>query len=519
MKIILILIFCANIIYGFAQSQEVPAFVKKVYNDLYNNLSITKEITKPNLQYYPDNKELIVEYEQVNGGLSSKIIMGSEFIAVIRSFGVDSSNALAFVLGHEMVHIFDQNLNDLANVGSAYADKNFKRKKRKDIDSIFAPYFEIQADEKSMFYSHLAGYKTTHIAEEVLTKIYLHFKLKSNLPGYPKLEERKMIARNSAYKIAALLERFEIANLALIKGHYELSSKIYEAIINEGFKSSEIYNNLGLSYLLKVVESDTLFQKYEWPIFLDSKTKLSSGAQRGTFFDVSSNLNLAIKYFEIANRNTEYKWSFLNLSIAHLVYDLSKEEINNDHLADSKTSLSKIKVLNLPQYITMTGIISHYEGDLEKAKSSFISNAETCALSKRNLDKLFFNIQPISIDQNPLNKIMSNNQNLFEVFYDKKIAMISDTSTKLLNSFMNTSLVKKMGAGVKYIKFENKSIAAKIFIAEFSNQFEALTEMQLSSFADQIYQSNLYTYYVYQDWIIRYDSLKSRRVYLIQYTI
>lgn len=76
-----------------------------------------------------------------------------------------------------------------------------------------------------------------------------------------------------------------------------------------------------------------------------------------------------------------------------------------------------------------------------------------------------------------------------------------------------------MGAGVKYIKFENKSIAAKIFIAEFSNQFEALTEMQLSSFADQIYQSNLYTYYVYQDWIIRYDSLKSRRVYLIQYTI
>ena len=64
-----------------------------------------------------------------------------------------------------------------------------------------------------------------------------------------------------------------------------------------------------------------------------------------------------------------------------------------------------------------------------------------------------------------------------------------------------------------------QSIAAKIFIAEFSNQFEALTEMQLSSFADQIYQSNLYTYYVYQDWIIRYDSLKSRRVYLIQYTI
>lgn len=164
----------------------------------------------------------------------------------------------------------------------------------------------------------------------------------------------------------------------------------------------------------------------------------------------------------------------------------------------------------------MSGIINHYEGDLEKAKSSFISNAETCALSKRNLDKLFFNIQPISNEQNPLNRILSKNENLYEVFYDKKIVLISDTTSKYLNSFMNTSLVKKIGTGINYTKFENKSIATKIFIAEFSNQFEALTEMQLSAFADQIYQSNLYTYYVYQDWVIRYDPNKSRKVYLIK---
>ena len=99
---------------------------------------------------------------------------------------------------------------------------------------------------------------------------------------------------------------------------------------------------------------------------------------------------------------------------------------------------------------------------------------------------------------------------------DKKIVLISDTTSKYLNSFMNTSLVKKIGTGINYTKFENKSIATKIFIAEFSNQFEALTEMQLSAFADQIYQSNLYTYYVYQDWVIRYDPNKSRKVYLIQ---
>jgi hypothetical protein len=516
MKNIFLIILSSHLSFVFCQTQEVPAFVTKVYEDLYKNLSSTKEITKPILQYFPNNKELIVEYIQASGGLNGKIIVGSEFVELIRSFGPDSSNALAFVLGHEMVHIFDQNLNDLANVGSAYADKDFKKKNRKDIDSIFKPYFEIQADEKSMFYSHLAGYKTTHIAEDVLTQIYRHFKLKPNLQGYPKLDERKKIARISAIKMSALLERFEIANLSLIKGSYNLSSKLYEAIINEGFKSSEMYNNLGLCYLLKVVESDTLFQKYEWPIFLDSKTKLSSGAQRDlVLFDISLNLNQAIKYFEFAKLNTDDKSAFLNLSIAHLVYDLSKEDINNDHLTDCKYSLSKIKALNLPQFITMSGIISHYEGDLEKAKSHFISNAETFPLSKRNLDKLFFNIEPIPFIYNPLNKIMDNNQNLFEVFYNK-IGLISDTTTKLLNSFKNTSLVKKSGEGIEYIKFENKSIPAKIYIAEFNNQFDALTEIQLSSFSDQIFQSNLFTYYVYQDWVVRYDLYKSRKVYLIQ---
>ncbi len=516
MKKKICILFCVNLTVAFSQAQEVPAFVTKVYDDLYKNLSLTKEINKPIIQYLSEDKEMIIDYIQGSGGLNGKIRIGCEFVKVIRSFGADSSNALAFVLGHEMVHIFDQNLNDLANVATAYADKNFKKKNRIDIDSTFKPYFEIQADEKSMFYSHLAGYKTTHIAEEVLTKIYIHFKLKSNLPGYPKLDERKKIARNSALKMSAMLERFEIANLALIKGNYDLSSKIYNAIIEEGFKSSEIYNNLGLGYLLKVVTSDTIFQKYEWPIFLDSRTKLSISVQRGGLFDISSNLNLSINFFEIAKRNNEYKSSFLNLSIAHLVYEISKEEMNNDHLTDCKYSLSKIKGLNLPQYITMSGIISHYEGDLEKSKSAFISNAETCVISKRNLDKLFFNIQPISLDQNPLNRIMSKNQNLIEVFHDKKIGLIADTTTKLLNSFTNTSLVKKIGEDAKYIKFENKSIPAKIFIAEFSNQFEALTEMQLSAFADQIYQSNLYMYYVYQDWVIRYDSCKIRKVYLIQ---
>ena len=72
---------------------------------------------------------------------------------------------------------------------------------------------------------------------------------------------------------------------------------------------------------------------------------------------------------------------------------------------------------------------------------------------------------------------------------------------------------------MKCFKFTDRSIQnsqdKSIQIAEWNKGYESITETQLISFSDQIYQSNLYTYYVYQDWVIRYDSLKSRKVYLI----
>ena len=89
MKIILMFIFCANIISGFAQSQEVPAFVTKVYNDLYKNLYSTKQLAKPILQYYTEDKQLIIDYIAASGGQDGKIRVGSEFIKVLRSFGSD----------------------------------------------------------------------------------------------------------------------------------------------------------------------------------------------------------------------------------------------------------------------------------------------------------------------------------------------------------------------------------------------------------------------------------------------
>lgn len=513
-KTYLFLFFLIVITSCFSQSQKPPLFVTKVYDDLYRNLYVTKKIDQPEIIQITTDINLVVDYLPASNGNNAKIRVGSEFIKVLRSFGADSCNALAFVLGHEMAHIFlEQSIID--RVGSGYADKEL-RKKLKDVkDSAYTTIFERQADEYAIFYSHLGGYKTTHLAENVLDKIYTHFKLPSKLRGYPTLQERKQIARFSVTKIGKLIERFDIANLCFLARKYLIASSIYEAIINEGFKSSEMYNNLGLCYMMQVIESDTLYQKYEWPIFLDSKTKLV-GEQQRAFGEVGTTdlLNLAIKNFEVAKSNSEYKMAYLNLSIAHLLFCISNEDKENDHLLDSKYALAKLKAFNLPQSITLSGIIEHFEGNLENSKKLFLSNSEFYYLSKRNLDRLFYNVFQVSEDQNPLSKILKYDKKIVDVFIVSKV--LPDTCR--INSFENTTLRKVNSENAKFIEYKNKAFSNnnKVFIAQFNNQYDDVTENQLMSFADRIYNCNSNSYYVYNEWIIQYDYHKSKKVYLIQ---
>jgi hypothetical protein len=358
------------------------------------------------------------------------------------------------------------------------------------------------------------------LAEEVLAKIYTHFKLKPNLKGYPSLEDRKEIARISALKMSALLERFEIANLALVSGKVELSSKIYDAIISEGFKSAELYNNLGVSQLLEVIKSDSIYQQYEWPIFLDSKSKLSFSVQRDLFgIDVKETLSEAINNFELALKFPNYTIGNLNLSIAHLLLEISGEDKESNHLVDSKYFLSKTKSLKLPQSITLEGIVQHYEKDFENAKQTFISNAESFSLSKRNLDKLFFQIQPVDGTQNPLSKILITDLNLGDLFFNNKNVK-KDTLTKLLTFFSSTNLEKLNLDEKSCFKFSDRSIQnssdKSIHLAEWKKGFEYITETQLISFSDQIFHTNLYRYYTYKGWVVRYDMNNRKTIYITQ---
>jgi hypothetical protein len=194
---------------------------------------------------------------------------------------------------------------------------------------------------------------------------------------------------------------------------------------------------------------------------------------------------------------------------------ISREDTDNDHLGDCKIFLEKLKNQNIPHYVTMKGIIAHYEGDLELARKEFVKNIETFPLSKRNLDRLFYGLEKPGPQQNPLSTLLSIPQNLMEIFHEPS-NLIKDTTSKALNSFMNTPVDSKKVGGNEYYRFHNRVNNEKLFFAKYSNGFESLTEAQLISYCEKTFTTNLYRYYTFKDWVIRYDEKNIKTVYLIQ---
>lgn len=478
-----------------AQKQATPAFVVKVYNDLFKAMSVSS-VNQPALKYNSDNDKLIVEYYSgLQDGTTGSIIIGSKFIDVIRSFGSDSSNALAFVLGHEMGHVFFKQSDYIESIGSGYASKDLKKKLRGIKDSLYSNVFERQADERAAFFAHLAGYKTTHLGDKVLDKIYKEFKLDANLDKYPPLEERKLIAVTSAKKMAFLNSIFDVANISLVSGKYDISKDLFQIIINEGFQSTEVMNNIGLTYLLKAIEIDTIFNKYTFPCFIDTESKLSSiEHQRSLADDVTELLEKAEGIF-LDNCQKKYIPSYINLAITYFLLG---------NMEETNFYISKANKEGIIEATTLLAIVEHFKGNLNESKDFFVKNSTISPVAKRNLENLF--------TENKNSKIRSTNMKLFDYvvfdlnspFFDSKLMACTkgDSLTKLLNvetlKFCFTAFNSDIYSSYK-IKNTNNSLK----LVQVNGFNDVISSDDLLNNSERIFVSNQYTYYKYKSWVIQ----------------
>jgi tetratricopeptide (TPR) repeat protein len=183
---------------------------------------------------------------------------------------------------------------------------------------------ERQADEYSAFYCYVAGYKTDHIGEAVIDSIYKRFNLTDKkLKKYPKLSERKLIVKASQDKMKVLKLMFDHGNLALVSGNYEAAQKFYRTIIDYNYKSREMWNNLGVSYLLDAMDDlDSSDYPYLFPLQIDFNTYLEKSTVRSLDDYTEEKLEEALLYFGYAIQNSDdYAIGYLNKAITEFLLE------------------------------------------------------------------------------------------------------------------------------------------------------------------------------------------------------
>jgi hypothetical protein len=489
--------------------QTTPHFLQDVYDNLYT-ASENSSIGKPILIYDQIDKKQIVTYRNGNHtGTTGELIVGHKFIELIRSFGKDSCNALAFVLGHEMGHILLKQSKHIESLGTGYASQDFKKRLKGIKDTLYTTIFELEADEFSSFYAHIAGYKTTHIGSKVLDSIYNKFNLPHNLKGYPTLEERKTIAKVTGRKMAVLNKIYDVANIAIVGGKYQMAKRLYEVLLNEGFESRDIYNNIGVALTMQAIQLDTNYQTYFLPLFLDSESKLDNiDNQRGFGESPTQLLTEALEYFDKAF-NRDYPLAMVNLSIVSFLL--------ND-FEEATYRAEKAKKLGLVQGTTMLGVIAHAKNDLKSAKTYWKEVMSSCAMANRNLNKThpsYARFNDLN-SKNELTFLDTIKVDLITPFIEQRdIAKASDTLRNILNTkslkFYNLSI-----ENTDYMRFQiSRSDGENISLAKTIYPNLQLDPLLLGNSAEKIFISNRYRYFVIKDKIIKYFPDGSIDVYVI----
>jgi tetratricopeptide (TPR) repeat protein len=282
-----LLLVLSSRVYG-QEHDNVPSFVVEVYDDIFEAMS-NGRMLKPKLVGTAKPVRVASYWPRFGTSKEKTFLIDDQFIEIARSFGKDSSNVIAHIMGHELAHLLLQQYEFLNDIGSAYASTDYSKSVKKNLskklqsqlkDSIF----ERQADEHAVFYAHIAGYKTSHIGSAVLDSIYrIYGFCDRKLKSYPPLHKRKEIVDKSAQRMESLLVLYEFGIASLLSNEFDLAIQLFEIVLEEGFQSKEVFNNLGLSYFqkgLSLIHEDSLH--YVYPFDIDFTSNLEQERSFGS---------------------------------------------------------------------------------------------------------------------------------------------------------------------------------------------------------------------------------------------
>ena len=379
----------------------------------------------------PRPPELVLKNSEKNPASynpkTSTVRIEKKILEICNSFGKDSLNALAYILAHELGHHYQNH-----GYHAKYASLDFSQTiDEKEENSNLRIDYESQADVYAGFYSHIAGYDALSVASNFLDKIYEEYKLPSNIRNYPSLLQRKLIIDKNVSDFNDLKQTFDLANLNLSIGNYDISRELYDNILDNGFTSREIYNNLGMSYIYEALDMGFEVNNIKLliPFKTDLKSRLSSNSLSRSINSEEKILHIIEKAkneFSLAlTLDTDYEPAIQNLFYSKLFLKLIRNE---------KSTLEINDILNTKSCCEncVYGLLAFSENNKNKAKNIFKKGSENCVYCFVNQD----------FKKKNYNEIKKLNPTEFEM-YDLKYNDI-DLNCLSLNSSDNNSFYKKV---------------------------------------------------------------------------
>ena len=377
MKELLIILASCLLCPNVSAQQLNEGVARKVYGEILTAIGNTNP-RAPELKF-KDGKRNPASYSPKK----KTITLENKVLEICYSFGQDSLNALSYILAHELGHHY-RNHGWMTQYASLdFSDKIDKKQEsaQQRVDD------ETESDIYAGFYAHIAGYDALSVADQFLDRIYKEYDLPDSLPNYPTLMQRKKVINQNRSDFAKLKTIFDIANITMSVGQYDYAQELFSYILDKGFTSREIYNNLGLCYVYEALDLD--IEDGYFNVILPFKIDLSSRLEqhsetRGGMTADKKAIQLfkfAIKEFEtaieldpnysLAKENIYYS----NIALAHLG-------------AKPKFELDSEDILSLESVceFCVKGHNSVINDKLSKAKSYFKKGAKNCDICSINID-------------------------------------------------------------------------------------------------------------------------------------
>lgn len=305
---------------------------KAVYDDLVNAFGDGRR--PPVFKLIPREEVQDMMVAAFVPGDVPAIVLEEQAYDVCRSFGADSLNALACIIGHELSHYYLKHdwcsnfYRSMSHLGVA--------SQLRQIDGKDQLKKEAEADYHGFFYGSIAGYQTFDIAAELFDRLYQTYSLPSELAGYPSLQQRKEAAVQSRAMVLRRWPVFEAGVYLYAVGAYEMAYACFSNLLTD-FTSRENYNNAAVCLIKMAMPPDS-----RYPLALDytSRTAPTRGSaglsveeQRKAWLQEARKL-----LEESIRKDPGYSYAKINLAICHILLgntDMANgvlNEINQDLL-------------------------------------------------------------------------------------------------------------------------------------------------------------------------------------------